>query len=111
MGSERIRFKKHIRRESRVEANRLKEEYGIQDSGGLSWLSIFADADTEERNCQEIVKREGIVIKDRFGQKRSHPLLTVIRDARAQKMMALRNLNLDVEPLKNGPGRPTGGLT
>lgn len=103
-----IKFKKHIRRESRAEAKKLANEYGIQDAGGLHLLSVFADADTLERNAQDIVNVEGMTVLDRFNQVKSHPLLTVIRDARAQKMAALKALCLDLEPLRDRPGRPGG---
>lgn len=103
-----IKFKKHIRRESRAEARKLMSEYGIEDSGGLHLLSVFADADTLERDAQDIVNVEGMTMMDRFNQVKAHPLLTVIRDARAQKMAALKALCLDLEPLRPGPGRPGG---
>ena len=100
-----MRFKKHIRPETRAEVKKLLAEYEIHDEGGLHWLSIFADADNLERNCQDVVNLEGLQQTDRFGQKKSHTLLTTIRDARSQKMLALKNLCLDVEPTKDRPGR------
>jgi hypothetical protein len=45
---------------------------------------------------------------DRFGQMKSHPLLPVERDSRAQYLAALKQLCLDVAPLHAGPGRPGG---
>jgi hypothetical protein len=103
-----ITFKNHVRKESREEARRLKDEYEIDDQGGILHLLIFADADTTERNAQDIVNRDGLILQDRFGQKRAHPLLTVIRDARSQKLAALKALNLDIVPLRDRPGRPGG---
>ena len=108
MATAKIKFKKHVRRESRAEVRRLASEYGIDDSGGLLWLQTWADADTTERDCQDIINKEGLTVVDRFGQKKSHPLLTTIRDARSQKMLALKNLCLDIEPLHDRPGRPEG---
>ena len=83
-------------------------EYAIEDVGGISLLLIYADADTAERNAQNIVNTEGMSLTDRFGQAKAHPLLTVIRDSRAQKMASLKALCLDLEPLRSGPGRPGG---
>jgi hypothetical protein len=103
-----IKFKKTIRIEARKEAKRLIDEYEISDAGGLVLIQTFADAFTTELNAQDIVNKEGLTSKDRFGQTRAHPLLTVIRDSRAQKMAALKQLNLDLEPLKEKPGRPSG---
>ena len=103
-----IKFKPHIRKESRAEVKKLMTEYTIQDAGGLLLLLSFADADTAEKDAQDIVNKDGMTILDRFGQAKAHPLLTVIRDSRAQKLSALKSLNLDLEPLRDRPGRPGG---
>jgi hypothetical protein len=103
-----ITFKKHIRKESRVEVSRLAKEYGIDDTGGLVLLEALAETDTICRNAQDKVNAEGMTFTDRFGQLRGHPLLCTIRDARAQKLMIVKQLNLDLEPLRDGVGRPPG---
>jgi len=103
-----LKFKPHIRRESRAEARGLADEYDITDSGGLRWLEIYADADTTVRDGEDAIKKDGMTFLDRFGQAKAHPLLSVIRDARAQKMAALKALCLDMEPLNDRPGRPGG---
>lgn len=108
MTKTRMKFKSHIRKESRAEVRRLIDEYGIDDAGGLLLLQTFADADTTERSAQDVVNADGLTIVDRFEQKKAHPLLTVIRDSRAQKMAALKALCLDLEPLRDKPGRPGG---
>jgi len=58
--------------------------------------------------AQQDIDRDGLLMVDRFGQTKSHPLLGVERDARAQLITTLKALNLDVEPLRDGPGRPGG---
>jgi hypothetical protein len=60
------------------------------------------------RSAQKQIKTDGETYRDRFGQIRAHPLLPVERDARAQYLAGLRALNLDVEPLRDRPGRPGG---
>ena len=104
----RIKFKKNTRSEAKREARRIMTEYDIKDAGGLIILQSFADAYTAELNAQDQVDREGLTFEDRFGQVKANPLLPVIRDARAQKLAALKMLNLDIEPLRDGPGRPGG---
>ena len=54
------------------------------------------------------IEKEGPTSHDRFGQLRGHPLLAVERDARGQFLMALKALNLDLEPVRDRPGRPGG---
>jgi phage terminase small subunit len=60
------------------------------------------------RAAQAAIKEEGATGLDRFGQLKPHPLLPIERDARAAMMAALKQLNLDLEPLRDGPGRPPG---
>ena len=101
-----MRFKKTVRQEARLAAKKLISEYSIFDAGGLQALQIFADAYTLELDSIAQVETDGLTFLDRFGQVKAHPLLATIRDARAQKMAALKSLNLDIEPLRERPGRP-----
>jgi hypothetical protein len=54
------------------------------------------------------VEREGDTVGDRFGQMQPHPLLAPIRGAEQVKLRALKALSLDIEPLRDKPGRPPG---
>lgn len=83
-------------------------EYAIEDQAGLLILQTGLEAFATMRGAQAAIKTEGSTVKDRFGQLKAHPLCAVERDARAQMLAALRQLNLDLEPLKGGPGRPPG---
>ncbi len=100
-----MKFKKNVRPEAKRAAKKLIDEYRIDDAGGMELIGAFADAYSLELDAMDIITREGLVICDRFGQKKAHPLCCVIRDARAQKMAALKGMNLDVEPLAERPGR------
>jgi hypothetical protein len=60
------------------------------------------------RAAQKVLAKEGLVLEDRFAQKKAHPLCAVEKDCRAQVYAGLRALNLDLEPLKD-IGRPPGG--
>lgn len=86
----------------------LLEEYGIEDEAGRLLLQTAMEALDRMRLAQNAVKRSGATYKDRFGQPKPHPLLSVERDARAAMLAALKALNLDLEPLRDGPGRPPG---
>lgn len=87
---------------------RLISEYGISDDAGLLLLQTGLEAFDRMRECQLAVVRDGAQIKDRFEQLKPHPLLSVERDSRAQMLAALKSLNLDMEPLRDKPGRPVG---
>ena len=101
-----IRFKKNIRPEASKAARKLIAEYNITDSGGIELVKTFASAFTTELNCADQIETEGLTIIDRFQQMKPHPLLPTLRDARSQKLAALKGLNLDVIPANNGLGRP-----
>jgi hypothetical protein len=83
-------------------------EYAIEDAAGLALLSQACESLDRVRECQRIVREDGAVLLDRFGQRKGHPLLATERDARASMLAALKALNFDLEPLRDGPGRPPG---
>ena len=87
----------------------LQSEYGVVDAGGVELLATAARCADLEHDAMQMARAEGLALTDRYGQRRPHPCLSVARDARAQKLMALRQLNLDVEPLHERAGRPGGG--
>lgn len=86
----------------------MSREYGIADLGGASLLSAAAEARDRAELSRAAIEKDGQTIRDRFEQVKPHPLLAAERDARAQFIQAMRALNLDVEPLRDGPGRPGG---
>jgi P27 family predicted phage terminase small subunit len=86
---------------------RLQTEFGIEDPAGLMILGSAAEALTRMRQAQAVIAKEGLVLQDRFGQSVAHPATRIERDGRAQMLACLRELHLDVEPVRR-PGRPDG---
>jgi P27 family predicted phage terminase small subunit len=86
----------------------LVDEYAITDPAGLQILEAALEAFDRMRAAQRTIKKDGATFKDRYGQPRAHPLLVVERDSRAAMLAALKQLNLDLEPLRDRPGRPGG---
>jgi P27 family predicted phage terminase small subunit len=86
----------------------IQDEYRITDPGGLLILRSALEAFDRMREAQEILSTEGVTTTDRFGQPKAHPMTTVERDSRAAMLGALKQLNLDLEPLRDSPGRPPG---
>ncbi len=105
-------MKKSAPRTLSAEARRwwvqILAEYDVQDAGGLLTLQTALEAFDRMRQAQRTIREEGPTVLDRWRQRKPHPLLNVERDARAQMLMALKALNLDLEPTQNGPGRPPG---
>lgn len=83
-------------------------EYEISDEAGLLLLQTGLEALDRLREAQKAIKKDGAQVADRFGQMKAHPLLPTERDSRAAMLAALKSLNLDLEPLRDGPGRPGG---
>lgn len=104
-----LSFPRGLTKRDRELFKAMIEEYSIDDPAGLSIMQTAMIAKATETKCQRIVDKEGLVYFDRFNRPKNHPLLTTIRDARSQYLQALRQLNLDLEPLKDRPGRPAGG--
>jgi len=80
---------------------KICREYEIDDDAGRLLLQTALEAFDRMRRCQDRIARDGEAVKDRFGQLKAHPLLAAERDARSQMLAALRQMNLDVEPLRD----------
>ncbi len=100
---------KRLTSEAKSWWRRIIEEYSIEDEAGMLLLQTAMESFDRMRAAQHEVAEKGMTIKDRFDQEKAHPLLSVERDARSQMLLALKALNLDLEPLRDGPGRPGGG--
>ena len=98
----------HLSAEARKWWDDVMQEYRIDDHGGLLVLQTALEAFDRMRLSQSEIARDGQTILDRFDQRKPHPLLQTERDARYAFMSALKQLNLDLEPLRDGPGRPGG---
>lgn len=99
---------KHLSGEAKKLWRDLVSEYSIDDAGGLAILKTGLEAYDRATAARLEIDREGMSIVDRFGAKKPHPLIPAERDARGQWLAALKQLNLDIEPLRDGPGRPPG---
>jgi hypothetical protein len=99
---------KSLKKAGRTLWNDIQTQYGITDPGGLAHLVTVCRTEDDIQRMRDVVARDGDTITDSFGQKREHPLLAAIRGLEAVKRQALKSLNLDIEPLRDGPGRPGG---
>lgn len=82
---------------------RIVEEYAVDDAAGLLLLEEAMRAFDDTRKAQAILEREGMTLKDRFGQQRQHPASLTLRDSRNLMLRSLKALNLDI-----APGAPLG---
>ena len=99
----------HLSKEAKRIWKDLIDEYGIQDVAGLKILRTSLESFDRAQKAREEIDRDGMTIADKFGQIKVHPLLAIERDSRAAFLSGLKALNLDLEPLRDGPGRPGKG--
>ena len=98
----------HLSDETRDLWQRIVSDYQIDDDAGQLLLTSAMEALDRLRDCQKSIARDGVTVRGSQKQPRAHPLLSVERDARSQMLASLKALNLDLEPLRDGPGRPPG---
>jgi phage terminase small subunit len=72
----------------------LFRDYEIGDGAGLALLRAAAEAADRAEGARLEIKRDGITVADRFGQRKPHPSIATERDARGQMIAALRALKL-----------------
>ena len=86
----------------------IQAEYAIDDAAGLAFLHSACHAEDDIIRWRGLVAKEGDTIPVLDKPPVAHPLLPQIRGAEQIKRQALRGLNLDIEPLRDKPGRPPG---
>jgi hypothetical protein len=88
--------------------SQIERDYDITDSAGIFILSKIRESQARLSEAMEILKKEGIVTVDRWGQSKVHPCVLIERDCRAAILAGIKQLNLDLEPLRDRAGRPPG---
>ncbi len=104
----RLKTPSHLKAPGRKFWSDLTREYQINDAAGLTLATTAAECLDRLRAAQAAVEQHGEVVVDRYGAPKLNPALSLEKDARNGMLAALRALNLDLEPLRDGPGRPTG---
>ena len=99
---------KHLSEEAQQWWSAIVSEYSVDDEAGKLLLQTALESFDRMKAAARRINQDGEAVEDRFGQVKPHPLLTAERDARSQMLAALKQLNLDMEPLNDGPGRPPG---
>jgi hypothetical protein len=95
-----------------TEAEKLKksilDQFSFEDDASIAILQTAMQAFDLMNEAQAIVDEAGLTVQGDRGGIKAHPLLPVIRDARAQFLAGLKALHLELEPATSkGPGRPT----
>ena len=64
----------------------------------LKLLGVACDAWDRQEQARAVIDASGLMVEDRYGTPKPHPLLAVERDTRVVFMRALRELALEEEP-------------
>jgi len=83
----------------------ITEVFVVDDPAGYLLLGTALESFDDMRKAQAVLEKEGMTIKDRWGQQRQHPATLVLRDSRNLMLRSLKALNLDIvpgAPLKGG---------
>ncbi|MBD8527922.1 P27 family phage terminase small subunit [Pseudomarimonas arenosa] len=83
-------------------------EYAVADAAGLQLLARAAECLDRIRAAQAAIAKHGEVVTDRYGAPKLNPACNLEKDARNGFLAAIKALNLDIEPLRDRPGRPGG---
>ncbi|MFO8085475.1 MAG: P27 family phage terminase small subunit, partial [Desulfobacterales bacterium] len=94
---EQIRPPGHLSDESKKFFTDLCDEYGIDDRASCEILIKACEAKDRAESARSQIEKDGIMVEDRHGQLKNHPLITVERDARSAFVIAMKALRLDVQ--------------
>ena len=98
----------HLSKESKKLWDDIISEYSIDDAAGLRILRVALEALDRAEMARESINKNGMLFRDKWRQPKPHPLLPIERDSRAAFLAGMKALNLDLEPLRDKPGRPSG---
>jgi P27 family predicted phage terminase small subunit len=98
----------HLSKEAKKIWSEILAEYDISDAAGLRILRVALESFDRAQAARTAIDKDGMTVTDKFGQVKPHPLLPIERDSRAAFLAGLKALNLDLEPLRDKPGRPGG---
>ena len=73
----------------------IRREYSIDDSAGMLLLKTVAESYDQYQSALKQCKEQGYTITDRYGQIKSNPITTVMRDSKSAMLQSLKQLNLD----------------
>ncbi len=99
---------RHLKRPGRDLWRGVMRQYGIDDSAGMTLLATACACVDRMRAAQKLIDEHGETVKDRYDQIKVNPACALEKDARNGLIAAIRAMNLDIEPLRDKPGRPPG---
>jgi P27 family predicted phage terminase small subunit len=87
----------HLSTDGRRMWRELIADYELDDAGALALLQAACEAHDRAQQARRRIDRDGVLLVDRFNQKKPHPAVAIERDARGQMIAALKALRLAPE--------------
>jgi P27 family predicted phage terminase small subunit len=97
----------HLRQDGKKLWRTVVSDYKLPPDA-LALLALACEAADRCGDCRRYVDEHGVAFTDKFGKPKMRPEAIAERDARAAVARILRQLGLDLEPIRPGPGRPAG---
>lgn len=88
--------------------NSIQKEFELE-SHHRRLLILCGQAWDRAQEARDIVKKEGLIILDRFSQQKPHPGVTIERDSMITFARILREIGLDLTPPDSRPPSRPGG--
>lgn len=85
---------RHLSTHSRTLWRDIRRSHDVDDPHSRALLTLALEALDRAAEARRLIELDGAVVKDRFGQYRSHPACSIERDARAAVLAAFRALRL-----------------
>ncbi|MPY75300.1 MAG: hypothetical protein GEU87_13670 [Alphaproteobacteria bacterium] len=86
----------------------LIADFGIDDSAGLALATMAAECLDRLRDAQALIEKHGMLVSTDGGGLKTNGAVAVEHNSHNRMLAALRALNVDLEPLRDRPGRPSG---
>lgn len=102
-----VKAPKHLGKEGRAFYRAIVRDYAVDDSAGLALLTTASECLDRMRAAQNKIAEHGEVVTDRYGSLKANPAVQIEKDSRNGFLASLKALQLDIEPLRDTPGRPT----
>lgn len=83
-------------------------QFDITDAAGLALVRVAAECADRQEAAQAAIRLHGELVPDRYGSLKLNPACNLEVASRAGMLSALKALHLDLEPLRDGLGRPPG---
>lgn len=95
----------HLGSHGRALWEQIIAEFGVDDAPGRALLTVACEALDRCRQAQTVLQASGLTITDQRGALKTHPAVTIERDAWGVMQRALRQMNLETDPAWKS-GRP-----